>query len=343
MQKLKTSNNLDDTNFHKNKKNRLWIINKYNYKIKNFQNFMENDKKTQTSNENEEKNNIEPILLMEIEEIKKELEKNESTFIYNQKLMHKQLEEKQNEINLLKNELINEKNNKNIEFENKLQETNIHFINTIKEYQRQIESLKNKNQELIEQNYEKEKIIENLEKKSKDQIMQLNDANNRYNILINEKAKDFISDELKQYMDNLNQKIEEQQKEINAMNEDMTYLNQENRRLKFLTREIIQARNETEIFFLDALNEAKKDLYKLKKENNKRGFFFPTLKNFYDKSHPKIDIRELTPQMREQILRNLFEKINKSYFESYYKELNNIMQIDLSDDDNNQSLEKIKN
>ena len=101
---------------------------------------------------------------MEIEEIKKELEKNESTFIYNQKLMHKQLEEKQNEINLLKNELINEKNNKNIEFENKLQETNIHFINTIKEYQRQIESLKNKNQELIEQNYEKEKIIENLEK-----------------------------------------------------------------------------------------------------------------------------------------------------------------------------------
>ena len=335
MQKLKTSNNLDDANFHKNKKNRIWIINKYNYKIKNFQNFMENDKKTQTSNENEEKNNIEPILLMEIEEIKKELEKNESTFIYNQKLMHKQLEEKQNEINLLKNELINEKNNKNIEFENKLQETNIHFINTIKEYQRQIESLKNKNQELIEQNYEKEKIIENLEKKSKDQLMQLNDANNRYNILINEKAKDFISDELKQYMDNLNQKIEEQQKEINAMNEDMTYLNQENRRLKFLTREIIQARNETEIFFLDALNEAKKDLYKLKKENNKRGFFFPTLKNFYETSHQKIDIRELTPQMREQILRNLFEKINKSYFESYYKELNNIMQIDLSDNDNN--------
>ena len=35
----------------------------------------------------------------------------------------------------------------------------------------------------------------------------------------------------------------------------MTYLNQENQRLKFLTREIIQARNETEIFFLDVLNE----------------------------------------------------------------------------------------
>jgi hypothetical protein len=79
---------------------------------------------------------------------------------------------------------------------------------------------------LIEQNYEKEKIIENLGKKSNDQIMQLNDANKLYNILINEKEKDFISDELKQYMDNLNQQIEEQQNEINAMNEDMTYLNQ---------------------------------------------------------------------------------------------------------------------
>ena len=31
MQKLKTSNNLDDANFHKNKKNRIWMINKYNY------------------------------------------------------------------------------------------------------------------------------------------------------------------------------------------------------------------------------------------------------------------------------------------------------------------------
>jgi hypothetical protein len=31
---------------------------------------------------------------MEIEKIKKELEKNESVFIYNKKLMHKQLEEK---------------------------------------------------------------------------------------------------------------------------------------------------------------------------------------------------------------------------------------------------------
>lgn len=58
-------------NFHKNKKNGIWLINKYNCKIKNFQNFMENDKKTQTSMENEEKNNIELILLMKIEEIKK--------------------------------------------------------------------------------------------------------------------------------------------------------------------------------------------------------------------------------------------------------------------------------
>ena len=113
----------------------------------------------------------------------------------------------------------------------------------------------------------------------------------------------------------------------------MLYINQENRKLKTLTKEIIEARNETEIFFLDALNEAKKDLYKLKKEKDKRGCFFPTLKNYYQISNPKVDIRELTPEMREKILRNLFEKINKGYVEKNFRELSKMIQADLSDID----------
>ncbi len=333
LQKSTSNNNVYETQIYKN--NGMWQNNKYKYKINSYksQNFFENDSKNQTINtkENEEKMNIEPLLLMKIEEIKKELEKNENTFIYNQKLMHKQLEEKENEINIVKNELAKEKNNKNIEFEKRLRENNIKFINNIKEYKRELETLQNKNQELMEQNFEKEKIIENLEIKNKDLISQLNDINNRYNLLINEKSQDIINDEVKQYMEKLNQKIEEQQNEIKTLNEDIIYLNQENRRLKFLTREIIQARNETEIFFLDALNEAKKDLYKLKKEKSIRGCFFPTLKQYYDKSNPKIDIREMTPEMRERILRNLFEKINKGYDENHFKELSNIMEIDLPD------------
>ena len=86
---------------------------------------------------------------------------------------------------------------------------------------------------------------------------------------------------------------------------------------------------------MDALNEAKKDLYKIKKEKDKRGCFFPTLKNYYEKTHIKVDIRELTPEMREKILRNLFEKINRGYNEKNYKELSNIMQAELTGIDGN--------
>jgi hypothetical protein len=110
-------------------------------------------------------------------------------------------------------------------------------------------------------------------------------------------------------------------------------LNQENKKLKFLTKEIIEARNETEIFFLEALNEVKRDLYKIKKEKDKRGSFFPTLKKNYETNVVKVDIRTLTPEMRERVLRNLFEKINKGYDESKYRELNNIMAVDINDDE----------
>ena len=37
--------------------------------------------------------------------------------------------------------------------------------------------------------------------------------------------------------------------------------------------------------------------------------------------------------MRERILRNLFEKINKGYEETKFRELNNIMAADISDED----------
>ena len=70
-------------------------FNKFHYKIKNFKKYKnsnDNDYNKKTNylinenyNYNYEKKDIEQILLLKIEEIKKELEKNENTFIYNQK------------------------------------------------------------------------------------------------------------------------------------------------------------------------------------------------------------------------------------------------------------------
>ena len=113
----------------------------------------------------------------------------------------------------------------------------------------------------------------------------------------------------------------------------MSYLTEENKKLKFLTREIIEARNETEIYFLDALNEVKREMYKTRKEKIQRDCFFPKLKKFYENGNEnvKIDIRDLSPDMREKVLKNLFEKINRGYNERNYQELNYIMDGDISD------------
>ena len=313
----------------------------FNYRIKNFQKtkkFIDNEYGNKTNfkfNKSYEKFDTEQMLLKRIDAMQKELENNENTFIYNQKIMKKKLDEKEKEINLLKNELQKEKENKNQEYENILNENNNNFMNVIKKYNKRIESLKNQNLELTEKNFENERHIEELENKNRDNLSKLNDLTHKYSMLIEDKAKAILEDDVKEYIKEINERISEQQNDINSMNDELVYLNQENRRLKNLTKEIIQARNETEIFFLDALNEAKRDLYKLKKEQDKRGSFFPTLKSYYEISNPKVDIRDLTPEMREKILRNLFEKINKGYSEKNYRELNNIMEADLSNDDDN--------
>ena len=335
-------NNLSENQLYKTSGNQLYKTSgtgfkKYNYKIKNFKKIENTNINNYTNinndnyfvNESYENKDIEQVLLVKIDEIKKELEKNENTFIYNQKIMQKKMEEKENEINYLKGEILKEKT----KFENMLNANNTKLNITIGQLKKEIESLKNKIQVLTEQNLENEKIIQDLENKNKENISKLIDVSQKYNILIEEKTKNFLEDDIKQYINELNQKINDQLNEINSLNEEMLYINQENRKLKTLTKEIIEARNETEIFFLDALNEAKKDLYKLKKEKDKRGCFFPTLKNYYQISNPKVDIRELTPEMREKILRNLFEKINKGYVEKNFRELSKMIQADLSDID----------
>ena len=88
-----------------------------------------------------------------------------------------------------------------------------------------------------------------------------------------------------------------------------------------------------ENFFLHSLGNVKKELYNKKKMIKKRGYLFPTLKKNYDSNFFKVDIRELNCEMREKILRNLFEKINKSHDPNNYKELNNIMSVDINEGD----------
>ena len=282
---------------------------------------------------NKDNDNIIIALQKKINEIEKELEHNENTFSYNQKVMQKKLDEKEEIISKLTKKLedVTENNKKNSEVNiNNLKKN---YIIKIKELNKENDKLKKKNEELLNKIEENEEIIKGLEDKNKILVEQLNEVNQKYNIFIMNDEKKIFEDDIKELIKRYDDKLIEDQNEINSLNEEMIYLNQENKKLKTLTKEIIEARNETEIFFLDALNEVKKDLYKLKKEKDKRGSFFPTLKKNYEINTVKVDIRALTPEMRERILRNLFEKINKGYEEAKFRELNNIMAADVNDDE----------
>jgi DNA repair exonuclease SbcCD ATPase subunit len=207
------------------------------------------------------------------------------------------------------------------------------YINEIKEITNENMKLKNRNEELTIKSDEDDERIKELEEKNKKLREELNLINKKYDSFIINDEKNVFEDDIKELIKKYDDKLTEDQNEINSLNEEITYLNQENKKLKFLTKEIIEARNETEIFFLEALNEVKRDLYKIKKEKDKRGSFFPTLKKNYENNLVKVDIRTLTPEMRERVLRNLFEKINKGYDQDKYRELNNIMAVDISDDE----------
>ena len=282
---------------------------------------------------NNNDNNIIKALQEKINEIENELENNENTFTHNKKIMLKRLEEKDQTIKNLKKKLESKDENIKKEHENNINNLKKMYITQIKDLANENEKLKNKNEELTLNFQESEERIKELEEQNKKLVGQINEVNKKYNLFITNDEKNIFEEDVKELIKKYDDKFIEYDNEINSLNEDLNYLNQENKRLKFLTKEIIEARNETEIFFLEALNDVKRDLYKIKKERDKRGSFFPTLKKNYESNLIKVDIRALTPEMRERVLRNLFEKINKGYDEIKYRELNNIMAADISDDE----------
>lgn len=303
------------------------ISNNINQKYYTSNNFFINNQR------NNNENNIIKLLQQKINEIENELEHNENTFTHNKKVMQKRLEEKDEEIKKLSKKLNEKAENTKKEHEISINNLKKNFMNQIKELTNENIKLKNKVEELTMKSDEDDEKINELEEKNKKLNEEMNEVNKKYNLFITNDQKNVFEDDIKELIKKYDDKLTEDQNEINSLNEEMLYLNQENKKLKFLTKEIIEARNETEIFFLEALNEVKRDLYKIKKEKDKRGSFFPTLKKNYETNLIKVDIRTLTPEMRERVLRNLFEKINQGYDESKFRELNNIMAVDISDDE----------
>lgn len=312
--------------------------NKYFYKTASGFNKRPSKSKSSTENENEKTNSIsenttEQDLRQKIEELNNEMNEKENLFTYNQKIFKKKLEEKDKRIKELE-KLLDEEKLKREQNEEKIKyQLNSKFIDSIKELNKKSELNEKKVEELTEKN-EKNKIKkEEYKKQIKTLTNQLNHLNQKVTSMFAGNDNNNLDEEIRGFIKDLNEKVVTQENEISNLNQELEYVNLENKKLKKITRKIIEQRNETEIFFLDSLDDVKKELYNKKKDDQKRGHLFPTLKKNYDSNFFKVDIRELNCEMREKILRNLFEKINKSHDPNNYKELNNIMAIDINEGD----------
>ena len=297
-----------------------------------------NKRQSKSSTENEKTSTIsektnENELRLKIEELNNEMNEKENLFTYNQKVFQKKLEEKDNKIKELE-QLLELEKKKREDNEKKIKyELNTKFIDSIKELNKKLELNEKKVEELNEKD-EKNKIKkEEYKKQIKTLTNQLNHLNQKVTSMFIEKDDKNLDEEIRSFIKDLNEKVINQENEISNINQEIEYLNLENKKLKTITRKIIEQRNETEIFFLDSLDDVKKELYNKKKDDQKRGHLFPTLKKNYDSNFIKLDIRELNSEMREKVLRNLFEKINEGHDPSNYKELNNIMAIDINEGD----------
>ena len=76
-----------------------------------------------------------------------------------------------------------------------------------------------------------------MAEKNKKLREELNLINKKYDSFIINDEKNVFEDDIKELIKKYDDKLTEDQNEINSLNEEITYLNQENKKLKFLTKE----------------------------------------------------------------------------------------------------------
>lgn len=180
-----------------------------------------------------------------------------------------------------------------------------------KTFRMTIETNDNILKECAEMQVQKQKIIDRfkvtLEAQSKQLAINQEERTKHIND-IQAKFKSIIADrnnEVKNYKKTLSTQIEE------------------NRKLRALSQMIIDQRSEVEQFFIESLEEVKIEMFKRKKEEERKKNMFPSLrKKYQERIHSeKVDIKDLTPEEKEKVLRSLFSKINQNFKPKSYKDV----------------------
>jgi hypothetical protein len=125
----------------------------------------------------------------------------------------------------------------------------------------------------------------------------------------------------------MNTFLEDNEYELRKVKNLLQIKNEENIQLRTLSQIILDQRSEIEQFFIESLEEVKMEIYKKRKEMERKGSYFPNLNKRHQddfnaaNSSKKVDIRECKPEEKEKILRLLFSKINDNYKPKSYKNI----------------------
>ena len=179
----------------------------------------------------------------------------------------------------------------------------------------------------------------NIKKKTGELIDELNEKNKMINIIKTEYQKqvDIINNKYSQILEENAIEIENLKNEIEDRNKRI-FIAQQN------SKEVINSRSELELFFIDQLKQVRKEIIKKrKKENDKKNCYLPYLnrsanlesKNLnnnstmsqeddvYITSMKKVDIKDMDPELKEKLLRNLLIKFNEGGIDKGFKKLRN--------------------
>ena len=192
----------------------------------------------------------------------------------------------------------------------------------------------NNNDEIINECARKQVLAKKKMKKIKDQIEQ------------KEKILEKIKEEYQSKIIGINNKfseiLQENETEIQYLKNELYMKNKKLMSIEYTSKLAMDARSELEVFFLDQLRECKIEIAKKKKlEEERKKNIFPFLNmsvsshftnnfnnsgsteedSFFLTSAKKVEIKDIEPEYKEQLLRNLLNKLyegenNSSGFKS---------------------------
>ena len=242
----------------------------------------------------------------------------------------------QNNKELLTTDLYTDYRNMKIKFESKKNEYyDFKSKNDIlNEHNKMFKVSINNNDEIINECARKQVLAKKKMKKIKDQIEQ------------KEKILEKIKEEYQSKIIGINKKfseiLQENETEIQYLKNELYMKNKKLMSIEYTSKLAMDARSELEVFFLDQLRECKIEIAKKKKlEEERKKNIFPFLNmsvsshftnnfnnsgsteedSFFLTSAKKVEIKDIEPEYKEQLLRNLLNKLyegenNSSGFKS---------------------------